>query len=100
MLIFPLPLTCMPLILTPRLDDVVVATLAFFRCCLAAESSSAYCLVPIFRSSTHGHWYLWVRFSRRIYSGDSGGRSFRRGRSKVPDGRMMCGCVFSDKMKK
>jgi hypothetical protein len=48
--------------------EVVSADLAIFRCFLAALTSSAYCLDPTLRSSTHGREYLDTKFSSRRYS--------------------------------
>ena len=55
--------TCIPVSLTPRLADVVLWVLAILRAFLAAETSSAYCLVPTLRSSMHGYLYLDTKFS-------------------------------------
>ena len=56
--------TCMPAILTPRELEVELETVYMCFCILLRVAPSPCCLVPTFRSSTHGEWYLEVRFSR------------------------------------
>jgi hypothetical protein len=48
----------MPQRRSPSEADVLAAHLAICRVRFSAEASSPCCLVPIFKSSTHGFWNL------------------------------------------